>query len=146
MIKYKINGELWCKENEKIVSFLNENNIKCTLAFKAKKRYFADDKNERNVLTLTIKRSNIKVSFNFGDSMDNTTKNKFSTVSEIIECLLSDYIYGAYSYKHFLEEFSYEHNKENEKMYRDIQKNSEKIDKIFNSYEIEKLENILRNE
>jgi len=102
--------------------------------------YFEDDKEKnifRNVYTVTIKRSNLRISFKFGDSINASEKKEHPKLYDILACLQTDYFIPD-NFKNFCSEFGYnEDSIKTKKLYKKCIAQSQKLKAIFEEKEAE---------
>jgi hypothetical protein len=118
--------------------------------------YFDDDEEKgeaRNKYKVTVEYNGKRTTFPFGDSIHNTQEGKtpesdpVDYKNSILEFLTSDYYYTKEnypSYKEFASEFGYdEDSRKGEKIYSRSLKQGEKLHKIFNDSDIQKIREAL---
>lgn len=100
-VKYSETPEL-LEEIAKVTSIIIE--------FLSKKKYFPEDKEERNVYNVTVIRGFLKFSFEFGASLNMTEKDEEPSVYDILCCLKNDGLVQAENFEDFCDEFGYSHD------------------------------------
>jgi len=107
------------------------------------KPYFDDDKESRNVYTVTMIFNGKQVSYTFGDSINNTQKGELPDKNGIIETMTSDYYYTIENYPNFEDfagEFGYDKDSiKAEKIYKACLFNGVKFHKLFSDEDIEQI-------
>lgn len=101
--------------------------------------YFQDDRDMRNIYSLTLKRDNKTSSFRFGDSVFNSQKGNKPKDYEIMYALVQDY-YSYYDYSNlseFMSSFGYEDKEQARKIVNRLKKDFEKLNKLFTTEEME---------
>lgn len=117
-------------------------------------KYFQDDKEKRNIYTVTMRRNGKQISFTFGDSIRNSKNGEMmsedvpDSIYSILACCRSDF-YVPENFKEFCNEFGYEFEfdysgeyteaKKTIALHKRCLKQSEKLHKIFNEDEIQYL-------
>lgn len=107
--------------------------------------YFQDDRDMRNVYSLTIKRNGKSASFTFGDSVANSIINGRNTTEkkpkdyEIIYALVQDYysFENALDLNDFMYSYGYEDKKVAQKILNRLKKDYDKLNRIFTSEEMQ---------
>ena len=123
-------------------------------------KHFPEDKEDRNIYLITIKNSNGEWCFNFGDSINNTTKLNGCSLStqykykpnaySVLACLNVDYSDG---FADFCDNYGYDKvdydnndgnfiNETSMRTFRAVQQETENIKRMFSEDEIEKLHEI----
>lgn len=121
--------------------------IKVSFRYLTTNRYFADDKESRNIYRVTITYANNRTSFKFGDSLNNTQMGKMldskADKNMILECVCSDYYYTEEyypNYEEFSKEFGYnEDSIKGLKIYKNCLKQAAKLRRVFNEEAIEQI-------
>lgn len=127
----------YVEDKEKFKTMSKE--IKIFLSKPKLKKYFDEDKQERNVYRVTITRNKDKTSFMYGDSINNTEEGKQPDIYTILCCCGSDY-HTEENFKDFCSEFGYnEDSIKALKLHKKCLKQSEKIKKIFTEEEARNL-------
>lgn len=101
------------------------------------KRHFDEDKEERNVYTVDVKRGDVKISFHYGDSIDNTKKHNTPRLYDILTCIKSDHRCHD-NFKDFCLDFGFDQDSiKVRKLFTRCKKQSEKLHAIFSEEEAE---------
>jgi len=123
--------------------FLKDTNTKFTFKFLKRGFHFDDDKEQRNIYLITLKRGDREFKFNFGDSIANT--NDFSRLKEvsaynILSCLTSSEVGD---FKDFCADFGYdEYSRKAEKTYNLVLNEWNNIKMLYTDEEINQLAEI----
>ena len=120
--------------------FCKKYNVVIEINYKCTDKYFADDKEKRDIYNVSITRKNKKYDFAFGDSIVNTEKNKKSNLkikpSEYdILATLQKYEIG--DFDDFCSEFGYEFKTEREyikikQLYFNVKDEYKNVINLFN--------------
>jgi hypothetical protein len=122
--------------------------IKVSIKFKKTDKYFADDTDYRDILSIKIERDDTKIIFDFGCSINDTQMNKNSNVyhyisSNMLCTILSSCLFDYYipeDFSDFVDEYGYDVELEGTTKIRNLHerclKQSEKIKSIFSEDEI----------
>ena len=106
--------------------------------------YFEEDKksgSKRNTYTVDVKRGDIKISFKYGDSIDNTEKHKSPTLDDVLNCIKSDF-FCPEDFKEFCGEYGYDKDSIKAKdVFKKLKRMSQKLHSIFTEEEMEWLPN-----
>jgi hypothetical protein len=120
--------------------FLQKTNTTVKIDFLKYDFHFQDDKERRDIYIVTIKRGSRQFSFNFGNSLNNTSKNQAPTNYDILACLQK---YDVGSFYEFCGDFGYnEDSRKAQKIYHAVCKEYDNVCKIWNDSEIELLSEI----
>ena len=106
------------------------------------KSHFEDDKEKgiyRNIYRVTIQRESNKISFMYGDSINNTEANKTPDLYSVLACVGSDY-YCPDDFEDFCGDYGYdEDSRKAEKLHKRCLKQSDKLKEIFTEEEAQNL-------
>ena len=70
--------------NKEAQSFLDTNSITVSIQYTGFRKYFADDKEERDTYNITFKRNDKTYSFDYGDSIVNSIVRKYNTYLDYV--------------------------------------------------------------
>ena len=117
------------------------------------KRFFAEDTEERRVLSVIIKRGNTEILFKYGMSINDTTilnvPGQFSKYAEkhdifnnllygILTCIPGDYYAGKLSFRDFCAEYGYDcDSRTAKKIHKRCIKQYVKLSQVFTAQELE---------
>lgn len=126
------------------IDFAKKHNVKMTVKYKKYGKHFVDDKQERHIFRITLKRNGKSYSFDFGQSIAGGKKEP--TLYDVLTCLTK---YDVGSLGDFCSEFGYEcfdiytgkPDKKIEKLYKAVCKEFENVDRLFGDI-IEELQEI----
>ena len=120
--------------------FLSKTNTSIKIEFLKYGSHFTGEKECRNIYKVKIKRENKSFSFNFGQSINATSKGEKPTNYDILACLQK---YDVGSFDDFCSEFGYdEDSRKAEKTYNGVCKEYNNVCKIWSEEEIELLQEI----
>ncbi len=126
------------KYSEQAEQFLKETNTEMKIKFLKHGLHFIDDKEERDIYRVTIKRGEKKFSVKFGQSIADTGKEP--SAYDILACLTKN---NPETFESFCSEFGYDtDSKKAEKTYKAVVKEWEGVSEIWNTEEIEELQEI----
>jgi len=130
---------------EKTENFLKENNKEVKINYAGRKKYFAGDKEERDVYNVVVKDKNSgnKETFKYGASINDTYENKKPTKDEVLWAIQMDK--NSYENSNNADDFSDEYGydkKEGKKIYSKVEENSKKYDKVFDENNKEELDKL----
>jgi hypothetical protein len=133
---------------QKAIDFLNKYGIKYSAKFKGYKRHFADDKEERDTFLCTLRRNGKSISFNFGQSINDTT-GYGTNPPTAYDLLTSVTKYDPYDFHNFCGDYGYEEfasdgyeNRKSMRIYKAVEKEWQKVNSFFSAEEIEELQEI----
>ena len=95
-----------------------------------------------NSYKVTLQYNNVKHTYNFFQGLG---IKENPSIESVLHSLLLDVNSTCYNYDDFINEFGYEDNKQSKSIYKACLKTSEKLDKMFNSNELEELNNLLQD-
>lgn len=102
------------------------------------KKHFPSDKDSRYVFKITLKKGGKQFSFNFGQSISEGSNEP--TLYSVLTCLQK---YDIGSFENFCDDFGYDYDSRTaEKTYKAVVKEFEGMQRLFNSTELELLQNI----
>ncbi len=90
------------KYNVQAQEFLNKTNVKFSVSYIGYGFYFDDDKEERDIYRITLKRANRSYSFKFGQSIAN--QGQEPTEYDVLACITK---YEPGTFENFCSEFGY---------------------------------------
>lgn len=123
--------------HEQLTELLKELHIK--IKFKKFGLFFDDDKEERNIYEITIRRHNKAIKFRFGDSIANTQKGEQPRVYDVLTCIKNDF-FCPDNFKDFCDEYGYdEDSRKAHETFKRCLKQSHKLTLIFSDEEIKTL-------
>lgn len=123
---------------EQADKFLTETETTFKSLYKDHNFYFPDDKDRRDIYSITLKNKSGKYSFTFGQSTANTGTHPTS-YSVLASITKSD----PGTFENFCSEFGYEQDSRNaEKTYKAVCKEWKGVSKIFTPEQLEKLQEI----
>jgi len=123
---------------QKANDFLSANNIKFKATYVDHNFFFANDKETRDIYKLTISRGKNRVSFKFGQSLAH--RGQEPTAYDLLETLTK---YDPNSFEDFCSEFGYDtDSRKAYKTYLAVCKEWGKVNRFFNSEELEQLQDI----
>ena len=130
---------------QQAIDFATSHQLRLEIGTPSFKRHFDDDKQRRWVFPCTLSRRFNCYSFEFGQSIG--SGNKIPTMYDILACLTKS---DPYSYEDFCAEYGYStfdentgnKNKASYKIYKAVEKEYAGVCHLFNSDEIEKLQEI----
>lgn len=114
-------------------------NIEIKINFLKYGLHFNDDKQQRNIYNIIIKRNGIKISFKFGNSINHTEKGIKPRIYDILTTIKTDYLNESeyYSFTDFCDSFNYnEDSRKDFKLWLKCKKQADKLKQIFNIDEI----------
>jgi len=146
MNKININTEFqqvlafeYSEDKEKLKELLKE--LKVSVEFLGLQQHFADDKEEREVLKVTIERNNREISFDFGMSLNDTAKKVKEPLKDmlysILACISSEF-YCPIDHEDFCDEYGYDVDSIKAKeFWINCLKQSARLERIFTESEID---------
>ena len=112
--------------------------LKMKVGAKEFKKYFPSDKDKRYVFKITLKKGGKQFTFNFGQSISEGSNEP--TLYSVLTCLQK---YDVGSFENFCDYFGYDYDSRTaEKTYKAVVKEFEGMERLFNSDELELLQNI----
>lgn len=123
---------------QQTIDFLNATNTSFVAKYKKHDKYFADDKEQRDIYRITLKNDIHRFSFNFGQSIANT--GEVPTPYAVLSCLTK---YDPYSFECFCADYGYDPDSRTaERIYKAVCNEYENICKLFTEEQIEQLQAI----
>jgi len=116
----------YTKQAEK---FIKDVNAKVTIEYVEYGKHFDDDKEERNIYRITIKRNGKSFTFKFGDSINNTQNGEEPSVYDVLACVQK---YDCGTFENFCSEFGYDtDSRKAEKTYKAVCREFKGINRVF---------------
>jgi len=113
---------------------------KVSISLERTGHYFDEDTDVRNIYRVTITRAGKRISFRFGDSINNTLKGETPDLYDILASVGSEYDLNGFSFAEFCDEYGYdEDSRKAHKTYVNWVKHNVKLHRIFNDEDIEVL-------
>lgn len=122
--------------------FMKATATQMKVKFSGHKRYFDDDRQSRDVFRITLKNTAHKYSFNFGQSIMDSTGNGDNepTCYDILACLTK---YPVYDFEDFCSEYGYDtDSRKAYKTYKAVKREWENVNKLFTEEQLELLREI----
>jgi hypothetical protein len=124
--------------------FLSDTKTSLTVKFLKNDFHFADDKEKRDIYKITLKRGSRSFSFNFGQSINNSSIKKENRIEpsdyDILACLTK---YEVGTLENFCSEFGYDtDSKRADKIYTAVLKEFAMVQTLWTDAEIEVLQEI----
>lgn len=128
--------EDYFKDVETISQVLAE--IKVSIRYLGNKyNYFDEDKEYRDVYSITVKRDNKKISFKFGASMQMTWNHEKPDLYDVLTSIQSDWSVGNEGYQEYCANFEVsEDSVKGLKTWKKIEKQFNKLNSMFEEAEI----------
>jgi hypothetical protein len=122
-------------------AFLTKHGLTFRAVFVEYAPYFPDDKEPRNVYTLTLSaKGRGRYTTRFGDSINNTRTGIKPNAYDLLTCITK---YDPGSFADFCSEFGYdEDSRKAEKTYKAVKRDWAKVSKFFTPAELEELAEI----
>jgi hypothetical protein len=118
--------------------FLQSSNTSFNASYKTHGLYFPDDKMSRDIWYITLKNSQHRYRFTFGQSINNA--GKAPTEYDVLACLTK---YEPGTFENFCGDFGYDTDSRTaERTYKAVCKEWENIEKLFSESELEQLREI----
>jgi len=118
--------------------------IEISFKYDGLRKYFDDDKEERNCYIVTVKYNGKQTSFNYGDSLVDTIEGNEPKASDILYVITSDYFFtkdNYPTYKDFAEELGYDTDSiKGLKSYERCLQQGTKLHKVFTEEDVKKLQ------
>ncbi len=112
--------------------------IKLTEVSKQFKKHFADDTEQRWVFKMKLQRGKKSYTFEFGQSINSGEKTP--TMYDVLSCFQK---YDTGTFENFCGDFGYDSDSRNaEKIYKAVSKEYEAMTRLFNSEELDMLQEI----
>lgn len=131
----------------KVDNFLKKENIKYGQTYKGNKPLFEGESDSRDIYEITLNKNGKRTSFQFGNSLYASKKGEKPKKADTLYVLKSDY--DAYNSvtdaRDFAETFGYEDQRQANKIYKKLEVNANKYDKMFNQQEKQKLDKIFED-
>jgi cytochrome c oxidase assembly protein Cox11 len=126
---------------QQATDFLKVTNTTFKATFKINGIYFADDKATRDIYSITLKNTAHKFTFKFGQSYNNSNYGKTPpTAYDVLSCLTK---YDVGTFDDFCSDFGYDtDSRKAYKVYKAVLREWKNIKILFNSSQIELLQNI----
>jgi len=133
---------------QQAIDFLTKYGIKYSAKFKGYKKHFSDDTEERDIFLCRLKRNGKTISFNFGQSLSETTGTGDNPprAYDLLACIQK---YEPSDFHNFCGDFGYDEfaddggvNRKTLKIYNAVCKEWNKVNSFFSSEEIEELQEI----
>lgn len=122
---------------EQANQFLAATNTKYSAKFHRCGYHFAEDTTKRYIFTCTFKRNGRQFSLKFGQSI--AAGNTLPEAYDVLACLQK---FDVGSFEDFCSEYGYEQTKANERIYKAVCKEFEKVSSFWTEEELEKLREI----
>lgn len=122
--------------------FLRKTKTEFECEFLKHGKHFEDDKEERDIYIITLKRGNRSFTFNFGQSITSSGQYKVVKHSEydVLACLQK---HDPGTFEDFCSEFGYdEDSRKAEKVYKAVLNEWRNVAMLWNDFEIEQLQEI----
>ncbi len=114
---------------QQAIDFLNKTNTQFSLKFNKNDKYFADDKEGRNIYTICLKRGKIKYEFSFGQSIVNTEKSIDPKPYDVLAAITK---HDVGTFENFCDDFGYDKDsRKAEKIYNACVKEYEAVERLF---------------
>ncbi len=123
------------------LDFLEKTGTTLKIEFKRNGKHFDDDKDNRDIYSVTLSRGPRKFTFDFGQSINNSGKNRVKpTAYDILTCLTK---YDPGTFENFCSEFGYDtDSRKAEKTYKAVVNEYQNIAMLFTDEELEELQEI----
>lgn len=120
--------------------FLSKTGTKLTVKFKTYDKYFADDKESRNIYNITLRRGKKSYTFTFGASINDTQNNIEPSAYDVLACLEKcEYT----DFEDFCCQLGYDvDSRKAEKTYKACKKQYERLTDLFDEAEMMELQEI----
>lgn len=122
--------------------FLSNHNITMKTKFIKNDLYFHDDKETRDIFRITFYRKDKRVSFRFGQSLNESTYNGGNppTAYDVLACLTK---YPCDTFEDFCANYGYDVDRRKDfKVYQAVGKEWDKVSEFFTAEEIEEMQEI----
>ena len=126
-----------CKYEKQAQEFASKYNVLLFIGEHEYKKYFANDKEERAVFNLRLKRNTKQYSFKFGQSI--AKQDTPPHIYDVLACLTK---YDIGTYYDFLNEFGYNDNTQSRKTYKAVLREYKAVQRLFSDC-IEELAEII---
>jgi hypothetical protein len=130
--------------DQQAIDLLNALGVKFTAKFLRHGKHFEDDREKRDIFTLTLSRNGKRISFKFGQSIMNSTGTG-SNAPTPYDLLASVQKYDPDTFENFCSDFGYNDqplSPKVRKIYTAVVKEWEKVNDFFTSEELEQIQEI----
>lgn len=123
---------------QQALNFLKATGTTFRSTYKTHDFYFSDDKETRDIYTITLKNDRHKYRFNFGQSIAN--QGQHPTAYDVLACLTK---YEVGTFENFCSEFGYDlDSRKAYKTYKAVMKEWKNIELLFTPEQLEQLQEI----
>lgn len=120
------------------LDFLKTTQTTFRSTYKTHDFYFSDDKDTRDIYTITLKNDRHKYRFNFGQSIEN--QGQHPTAYDVLACLTK---YEVGTFENFCNDYGYDlDSRKAYKMYKSVMKEWKNIELLFTPEQLEQLQEI----
>jgi len=140
IVKTFVRDFVYNEYEEQAETFLKETKTELRTFFNRYDKYFKEDEQRRNIYTCILSNHKYSYTFEFGDSIQSTAKNKPLDRYSVLSCLNIDY---SEDFEDFCDNYGYEKDSRNaEKTYNAVKKESEALQQLFTEEQLEQLHEI----